>query len=287
MKISALPVDQVFDADKDRVFVESEGSNFQSTFSKIVERLDIKNKEINDVEWHFLRKQDRFESFLEIGKVSEDQSTYKEDGKVFNEVFKGQLQEEIDHTVELSPSGKLVVRFRIAGFAGASIDSGCRRVLMCARVKNVKMTTKYQDTLHANIFDASGKRGLVFFVLENIKDPIHEFMADKQSGFHFGNASPDYDSVQNYLFNMSGWNTVKGIDRIKNEFRGLKNKIKNNQHVVPDGPLTKKGLIPRYNKETGEYENIEEIDHVTALIENTSSTESGFLYSMKILASSR
>jgi hypothetical protein len=82
-----------------------------------------------------------------------------------------------------------------------------------------------------------------------------------QDGLNWGSASQSLEAVNWYL------------------------NLKASERSSMVGPiLSDPNLIPFYNEETGQSTNLDQEDHVSIMLSNTSTTETGYIYNIRPIA---
>jgi len=263
VKIDNLIGGKELDGSNDMILVDDEGSAKCINLQNIASRTDIRIRESSKTAWHFLAREQREIVKLNIGinNNSENSSKIATQQDPISLAARQFLHIQFDVSAETSLDGY--------------IPDGTRRILMSAHAKNITLKTNYRGS-NKVIFESKDNEEKIFiFILENIQDiKVSEFESE---------ATTTVSSVYDQLIPDTVELFPKLSDKKWSDFSG--ELIDWHNSLGPDralikGELTQNGLIPN----STDHSNLDPINKISALIQNTSHEDQGIFYNPTILA---
>jgi hypothetical protein len=269
VKIDTLIGGKALDGSNDMILVDDEGSAKCINLKNIASRTDIRIRESSKTAWHFLAREQREIVKLNIGinNNSEDPSKIATQQDPISLAARQFLHIQFDVSSETSLDGY--------------IPDGTRRILMSAHAKNITLKTNYRGSNKVIFESKDNKEKIFIFILENIQDiKVSELESEATV-----TVSSVYD--QTPIIAGTASNVVelfpKLSDRKWSDFSG--ELIDWHNSLGPDralikGELTQNGLVP--NSTT--HSNLDPINKISAMIQNTSHENQGVFYNPTVLA---
>ena len=255
MKISDL--EQVnnaggFDIEKDKLIIESDGACHYISMSDISKSLDIRRRESNRTAWSFIDFADSVESLPATDTETGTPIVYGDRG------------------YKVEANSLKSITFKIAGFEDEGKDppTGAKRVMLMAKVQNLELITRFRSE-QMSVFRVGAQESAVLFMLENIQDVILPTKIIPQNG------DSNFET-----FGGMAYNSHSGGQKAKNFYINLNS----SKRATILGPIMgNPNLLPSYNKETGEYVNLDPLDQVTVFLRNSNNSD-GYINSIRTIA---
>ena len=269
-KINTLTVEtnpDNFDPKLDYLLVETDGSCHKITMHEISRILDIRRREANKTQWEF----------LDFSQSPPNIPVFDRSGA---EITYSDPSQGTANPIVVGSNSSKPITLKIANITGpdgthySDPPSNCKRVMVYAEAKDVNLETRFRSET-ISIFKVRAP-SRVIFILENIRDvtqPIKNLDFTKElnnnkhafplvrDGLNWGGQSQSLEAVNWYL------------------------NLKDSERSSMVGPiLSDPNLIPFYNEETGQSTNLDAEDHVSIMLSNTSTTETGYIYNIRPIA---
>lgn len=263
IKIENLIGGKQLDGANDMILIDDEGTAKCINLQKIAARTDVRIRESSKTAWHFLAREQREIVKLNIGINNDSEGTSK-------------IATQQD-PISLASRQFLHIQFDASSETSLDgyIPDGTRRILMSAHAKNITLKTNYRGS-NKVIFEASNNEEKIFiFILENIQDiRVSELESAATTTVSTINSSTVSTQVDLFpkLSNRK-WSDFSG------ELIDWHNSLGPDRALIT-GELTQNGLIP----DSTDHSNLDPINKISAIIQNTSRDDQGLFYNPTILA---